>query len=55
MGPAGLDHTHQQITDGGALFGSEEECVLAVQHDTLQRPLDGIGIQRCISSLEKLG
>ena len=49
VGAAGLDHTHQQVAHCRALFGPEKQGILAMQHHTLQHPLDGIGIQRCVS------
>ena len=45
---ASLDHTHQQVAHRRALFSAEEEGVLTMQHHAFQRPLDRIGIQRCI-------
>ena len=44
---AGVDQTHEQIADSGAVERLIKECVLAVQNRFFQGALDDVVVDRC--------
>jgi hypothetical protein len=55
VGSAGFDDAHQDVAYCRPVLGTKEQGVFAMQHDALERPLDGLGIEGRVALGKKLG